>query len=60
MLAGVSVRVFSSHQDAVRKCVKVGRMVLPNRDNYSFYEEQFEHYREIQRALPLSIIGWID
>jgi xylulokinase len=51
MLAGVSVGVFSSHKDAVEKCVKVGRTVLPDQENYDFYEEQFQHYQEIQRAL---------
>lgn len=51
MLAGVSVGVFSSHKDAVGKCVKVGRTVLPDQENYDFYEEQFQHYQEIQRAL---------
>lgn len=51
MLAGVATGVFSSHHDAVGKCVRTSNEIIPNREAVDFYEQQFGLYKRIQAAL---------
>lgn len=51
MLAGVASGVFSSHADAVRKCVAVTGLTEPDPEGAAFYDSRFDIYREIQAAL---------
>ncbi len=51
MLAGVAAGIFSGHQDAVDKCVRVTGVTLPDPEGAAFYESRFPLYRDIQAAL---------
>lgn len=51
MLAGVAVGVFSSHQDAVDRCVRATGETLPDPAGVDFYQQHFEIYKSIQAAL---------
>lgn len=51
MLAGVASGVFSSHREAVKRCVRVSGEVVPNTEHYAYYDERFLLYKEIQAAL---------
>ena len=51
MLAGVAIGVFNSPEDAVAKCVKQKRTVVPNPENTARYAEIFEKYKRIADAL---------
>lgn len=51
MLAGVAVGVFKSPEDAVEKCVKQKRTVVPNPINTARYAEIFKEYKRIAEAL---------
>ena len=51
MLAGVAIGVFNSPEDAVAKCVKQKRTVVPNPENTVRYAEIFEKYKRIADAL---------
>ncbi|MDD3335966.1 MAG: xylulokinase [Eubacteriales bacterium] len=51
MLAGVAVGVFSSHEDAVKRCVRVTGVTEPNPEGAAFYEKHFQIYKRIQAAL---------
>ena len=51
MLAGVATGVFSSHEDAVSRCVRVIEDTAPVPEGVACYAEGFRVYQEIQRAL---------
>ena len=51
MLAGVAVGVFSSHSDAVKRCVVQEGVTAPDPQGAAFYAERFKLYREITAAL---------
>ena len=51
MLAGVAARVFDSHADAVRKCVRVTGVTRPDPEGVAFYDGRFPLYKQIQSAL---------
>ena len=51
MLAGVAVDVFKDHHAAVEKCVKRIGVTRPDPEGVKIYEEQFERYIRVQRAL---------
>ena len=51
MLAGVATGVFASHADAVKRCVRVTGETLPDKEGVAFYNEHFDIYQAIQKAL---------
>ena len=51
MLAGVATGVFSSHEDAVSRCVRTVEDTVPVPEGVACYAEGFRVYQEIQRAL---------
>jgi len=51
MLAGVAIGVFSSPQDAVDKCIKIKKTVIPNEENNKKYMELFKTYVAVHDAL---------
>ena len=51
MLAGVATGLFANHEDAVRKCVHVTGVTLPDPEGAAFYHERFGLYKQIQTAL---------
>lgn len=51
MLAGVACGVFESHQDAVNRCTCVTGETFPDPQGVAFYEERFQTYLAIQKAL---------
>ncbi|MBQ8605806.1 MAG: xylulokinase [Clostridia bacterium] len=51
MLAGIAAGIFESPEDAVSKCVKECRTVLPNPENTKKYEEIYKNYKKIADAL---------
>ena len=51
MLAGVAAGLFTDHQDAVRKCVRVTGVTAPDPEGAAFYGARFPLYKEIQAAL---------
>lgn len=51
MLAGVAAQVFDSHAEAVKRCVRVTGETLPSPEGTAFYEDGFDIYRAIQKAL---------
>ena len=51
MLAGVATGVFSSHEDAVSRCVRTVEDTMPVPEGVACYAEGFRVYQEIQRAL---------
>ena len=51
MMAGVACGLFESFADSVEKCVKVSGFIEPIAENVKVYEENFQFYREIQRAM---------
>jgi xylulokinase len=51
LLAGVGVGVFADVNDAVRKCVKTGKVFSPDLFNHNKYNELFGYYRTIHDDL---------
>lgn len=51
MLSGVACGLFESYKDSVAKCVKVSGVLEPIADNVKVYEEGFQLYRDIQKAM---------
>lgn len=51
MLAGIACGVFSDPQDAVSKCIKIEKTVVPNPENTKKYAKLFEKYKKVQSAL---------
>jgi xylulokinase len=51
MMAGVACGLFESFADSVAKCVKVSGFIEPIAENVKVYEENFQFYREIQKAM---------
>ncbi|MBE5783585.1 MAG: xylulokinase [Clostridiales bacterium] len=51
MLAGVAAGAFSSHEDAVKRCVRPTGETLPDPEGVAFYHERFSLYKRIQAAL---------
>ena len=51
MLAGVAAGAFSSHEDAVKRCVRVTGETHPDPEGVAFYQERFSLYKRIQAAL---------
>lgn len=51
MLAGLAVGVFSSPEDAVKKCIHVNRCVRPCGEEHATYAKLFERYVRIHDAL---------
>jgi len=51
MMAGVACGLFESFADSVAKCVKVSGFIEPIAENVKVYEENFQFYRDIQRAM---------
>lgn len=51
MLAGVSVGVFDSLSDAIKKCNKKVSETHPNKENTEKYRKLFKKYKAIQKAL---------
>jgi xylulokinase len=51
MLAGVAVGAFSSHGDAVKRCVREAGVTVPDPQGVSYYGERFKLYKEITDAL---------
>ena len=51
MLAGVAAGAFANHEDAVKRCVRVTGVTLPDPEGAAFYQERFALYRRIQAAL---------
>jgi len=46
LLGGIGVGLFEGPKDAVNKCVKIGSVVEPNRENHEEYEGIFTIYKE--------------
>ena len=51
MLAGVAIGMFADHAEAVRRCVRVTGVTVPDPAAAAFYSERFELYKSIQAAL---------
>ena len=51
MLAGVATGIFSSYEDSVNRCSRMGEMVYPNEANREVYEKNFAIYAKIAEAL---------
>ena len=51
MLAGVACGVFTSHQEAAEKCIRLKDEIHPSSEGVAFYMEQFAVYKEIQAVL---------
>lgn len=51
LLAGVGIGVFNSETDAIEKCVKMEKEILPDSTNHQKYNEQFRYYRAIHDQL---------
>ncbi len=51
LLAGVGIGVFTDLVDAVQKCVKTERELIPDTENHQKYNELFRYYREIHDKL---------
>ena len=51
ILAGVGVGVYSSFEEAVNKTVKITRVHVPNKNNFSVYDKQYEKYLKIYDRL---------
>lgn len=51
MLAGVAMGVFASPQEAVKACVKVESVTLPDSSKTKWYEEIFREYEAVHDAL---------
>lgn len=51
MLAGIACNVFADAKDAVQKCIKPERTVVPDPENTKKYAELFEQYKKIHDAL---------
>lgn len=51
MLAGIAAGVFKDAKDAVSKCVKEIRTVVPNPENTVKYREIYKNYKKIADAL---------
>ncbi len=51
MLAGVAAGVFADHAEAVKCCVHETGVTMPDPEGVAFYEEGFEIYKAIVKAL---------
>ena len=51
MLAGVAIGMFDSFEESVERCVRVADEVTPIPENMKIYEEGFQIYREIEKAM---------
>lgn len=51
ILAGVGVGVYASFEEAVDKIVKITRVHIPNKDNFSVYNKRYEKYLKIYDKL---------
>ena len=51
MLAGVAIGAFDGYEDSVARCVRVADVVTPIPENMKIYEEGFQIYREIEKAM---------
>ena len=51
MLAGIAAGFFSSHEDAVKACTRLGTVISPNQENKAVYDQGFEYYKRIHDAL---------
>lgn len=51
LLAGVGVGVFENSAEAVKKCLKIGRMVNPNPESAEKYAKLFKKYKATHDAL---------
>ena len=51
MLAGVAVGVFENYEAAVKACIQVESVTMPNKENTEKYEELFKEYVAVHDAL---------
>jgi xylulokinase len=51
LLAGVSIGIYSSFEEAVNKCVKIEKRVKPNLANHDKYNKYFNIYKDIHDQL---------
>lgn len=51
MLAGVAIGIFSCFEEAVRKCVRLRRTIVPEAENTAIYRQYFTRYVKIHDAL---------
>jgi xylulokinase len=51
LLAGIGTGIFSSHEDAVRRCVRLADVTAPNPESQAFYNKLFEIYKDAQAHL---------
>ncbi len=51
MLAGIAIGTFADAKSAVKKCVKQGSAIVPNKDNFEKYQQIYKKYKKIQCAL---------
>lgn len=51
MLAGIAAGVFAGPSDAVQKCIRQKKLILPNPKNTEAYARIFEDYKKIHDAL---------
>ena len=51
ILAGVGTGFYSSFEEAVQETIKITRVHVPNRDNFSVYDRQYDRYLKIYDRL---------
>lgn len=51
MLAAVGIGMFSSHKEAVEKCVRVVSQILPDEETVAAYQTAYLYYNEIYKDL---------
>lgn len=51
MLAGIAAGIFEDAKDAVKRCVKVKDVIVPNMQNHENYLKIFNKYKKIHDAL---------
>jgi xylulokinase len=51
LLAGIGTGIFSSHEDAVTRCVRLAEVTTPNPESQAFYNKLFKIYKDAQAHL---------
>jgi len=51
LLAGIGINVYSSFDEAVKKCVRIEKRIKPNLKNHEKYNSYFKIYKEVHDSL---------
>ena len=51
MAAGIATGVYSSYEDAIKRCVRISKTIYPRPEYKEIYEKKYETYRKVIEGL---------